>query len=266
MKVVLITGASSGIGYDLARFLSKKNYKVYGLSRSKFDLEGVTYIKCDVTSEEEVKKAILEVYKKENKIDFLINNAGMGISGSIESTELKEVLRMFAVNFNGVFLTTKTVLPYMRKKKYGRIINVGSVAGEFAIPFQTFYSSSKAAIKTFGEALHNEVSPYGISVCTILPGDVKTGFTKNRLKNENELSIYQKRVEKSIGLMEKDEQNGMSVHYASKVIYKVMKRKKMPIVKTIGFKYKLFIFAKRFLPSKFINKLVGFLYAFKKER
>ena len=265
-QVVIITGASSGIGYDLAKKLVSKDYIVYGISRSSFELNGVKHLKGDVTNEEQINELINGVIEKEGKIDILINNAGMGISGSIEASKLEDVKKIFDVNFNGAFITIKAVLPHMRKQSFGKIINIGSVASEFAIPFQAFYSATKAALKTFGEALDNEVSPYGINVCTILPGDIKTNFTKNRNKNIGELKVYENRVSKSIGVMEKDEQKGMPVSYSSKVIYRVIKKKKMPLTKTIGNEYKVLIFLKRLLPLKLINKIVGNIYAFKKEK
>lgn len=265
-EVVIITGASSGIGNSIAKLLSKKGYKVYGLSRSNFELEGVTHLQGDVTDEEKIQELFRYVYEKEGRVDILINNAGMGISGSIESTSLNDVKNIFNVNFIGSFITTKTILPFMRERKYGKIINVGSVASEFAIPFQAFYSSSKAALKTFSEALRNEVIQYGIQVSTILPGDIKTNFTKNRRKNEIEPDEYKKRVIKSIDVMEKDEQNGMTVEYAAKVIFKVIKKKRIPVQKTIGHKYKILLFIKRLLPTKLVNNLIGKIYAFKKEK
>ncbi|VEU80203.1 SDR family NAD(P)-dependent oxidoreductase [Haploplasma axanthum] len=266
MKVAIVTGSSSGIGYALCNLLSKKGIKVYGISRTISENENVINISGDVTKADDIKKIFASIYEKEGRIDYLINNAGMGISGSVEATSLEDFESIFNVNLKGTFITSKEILPYMRKNNSGKIVNIGSVASEFSIPFQTFYSSSKAAIKAFSEALNNEVSPYGISVCTILPGDVKTNFTKSRKTNENELEAYEKRVSKSIGLMAKDEQNGMDVQYVSKVIYKTINKKRMPIQKTIGFKYKVFIFLKRFLPTKVVNKLVGAIYAFKKER
>lgn len=265
MKIVLLTGASSGLGYDLAKYLTNKGYKVYGISRSSFNLEGVVHLKADITNLEEINKVVDQVITLEGKIDVLINNAGMGISGSIEGTNLLELKKMFDVNFFGTFSVVKTVLPFMREQGYGKILNVGSVAGEFAIPFQTFYSTTKSALKTFSEGLANEVSPYGINVSTILPGDIKTNFTNNRVKNNNELETYKIRVDKSIALMEKDEQNGMTTTYASKVIYKLLKRKRMPLVKTIGKKYKVLVFLKRLLPTKLVNKLVGKIYGYKKD-
>lgn len=265
MKVVVITGASSGIGYSLANFLNDKGYKVYGISRSRVEIKGVTHMTGDVTNELQINNIIDNIIKEAGQIDYLINNAGMGISGSIEQTLIEDARQIFEVNFMGTFITTKAVIKYMRKQKNGRIINVGSVASEFSIPFQTFYSSSKAAVKTFSEGLANEVSPFGIEVSTILPGDIKTNFSKNRKKNVNETKEYKNRVNKSIALMEKDEQSGMSTSYANKIIYKVMTKRKMPLIKTIGIKYKLFLFFKRFLSTKLINKAVGMIYGFKKE-
>lgn len=265
-KVVIITGISSGIGLALGKYLVEKKYIVYGLSRTIINEDNINHIKADVTNEDDLITAYKTIYEKEGQIDFLINNAGMGISGSIEATTFIDAKRIFDVNFMGVFLSTKAVLPYMRAQKNGRILNIGSVAGPLAIPFQAFYSSSKAAVNTFTDALANEVAPYGIEVTTILPGDIKTNFTKNRKKNIDELETYKKRVDKSILLMEQDEQSGMSVEYASKVILKVMRKRKMPLRMTIGKKYKIFIFLQRILPVRVVNKLIGSIYSFKKTK
>src|SRR5690554_104911 len=175
-QVVVITGISSGIGLALGKFLAKKGYVVYGISRTVINEALINHIKADVTKEDSLIDAYRQIFDKENRIDFLINNAGMGISGSIEATTYEDAKLIFDVNFMGVFLSSKTILPYMRKQGSGRIINIGSVAGPLAIPFQAFYSSSKAAVNTFTDALANEVKPYGISVTTILPGDIKTNF------------------------------------------------------------------------------------------
>lgn len=265
-KVVVITGISSGIGLALGKLLVNKDYIVYGLSRSVVNEAGINHLKVDVTDEETLITAFKQIYDQESRIDYLINNAGMGISGSIEGTSLEAATNLMNVNFIGVFLAAKSVLPYMREQGSGRIINIGSVAGTFAIPFQAFYSSSKAAVAAFGDALYNEVKPYGIEVATILPGDIKTNFTKNRKANIDELDVYKRRVEKSIEVMTKDEQSGMSVKYAIKVIYKVMRKRRMPLQMTLGRKYKVLVFLKRFLPAKLVNKLVGNIYSFNKTK
>lgn len=264
-KVIVITGASSGIGLELATYLSQRNYVVYGISRSKIHDKFVKSIQADVTDYEQLKKVYKDIFEIEGHIDCLINNAGMGISGSIEHTSIKDAQYMMDVNFMGVFYSTKAMIPYLRLSEKSKIMNISSVAARLAIPFQGFYSSSKAAINAFSESLRIELSPFGIQVCSIMPGDIKTGFSKNRRKNEHEGEDYKKRVDKSILLMEKDEHNGMDVGYAARVIYKLIKRRRLPLYKTVGFKYKVFVFLHKILPSRLVNNLVGTVYGFKKE-
>ena len=266
MKVIVVTGASSGIGYQMASFLGQKGHHVYGISRSKLHDKHVKSIQADVTEYEQLKKAYQDIYDLEGKIDVIINNAGMGISGAIEDTTTEDANYLMNVNFMGVFHSTKAAIPFLRKSGGGKIINISSVAGRLAIPFQAFYSSSKAAINAFTEALDNEVSPLGIQVCSVMPGDIKTGFTKNRKKNAYDSECYKNRIEKSVGVMEHDERNGMDPIVAAKVIDRLVSKKRVPLYKTIGFKYKIFLFFHRILPSKWMNHLVGVLYAFKKEK
>lgn len=264
MKVVIITGASSGIGLATAKYLSQKGCNVYAVSRTKVFDKDIKSIQADVTDFEKLKSAYQDIYEIEGRIDVLINNAGMGISGSIEDTDPKDAAYLMDVNFMGVFHSTKAALPLLRAGGQGKIINISSVAGRLSVPFQSFYSSSKAAVNAFSEALHNEVSPYGIQVTSVMPGDIKTGFTKNRQKIEESTTVYQSRVQKSVGVMEKDEHNGMEPEYAAKIIYRLVKKKRMPLYKTIGFKYKIFVLLHKFLPAKFANNIVGSIYGFKK--
>ena len=138
--VIIVTGASSGIGLSIAQHLSQKGHKVYGISRSKVHEKNVKSIQADVTSYEELKNAYQEIFDIEGTIDVLINNAGMGISGSIEDTTAEDANYLYQVNFMGVFNSTKAVLPLMRKSGGGKIFNMSSVAAKLAIPFQEFYS------------------------------------------------------------------------------------------------------------------------------
>jgi short-subunit dehydrogenase len=260
-KVVIITGASSGIGFDTAKLLAEKGYIVYGIARSKIESNLFLSMQVDVTNALQINQAYKTIYEKEKQIDIIINNAGMGISGSIEYAVQSDIQDIFNVNFNGLHYSTQAALPYLRASK-GKIINVGSVAGPLSIPFQGFYSASKAAVETYTQALAIELKPMRIQVCTVLPGDIKTSFTKNRRKNKNEGLLYNERVEKSIGVMAKDEINGMSSQYAAKVFLKLVKRKKMPLSKTIGFKYKIFIFLNKVLPKRLVVWIIGRLYGF----
>jgi short-subunit dehydrogenase len=264
--VIIVTGASSGIGLSIAQYLGQKGHKVYGISRSKVHEKNVKSIQADVTKFDELKEAYQEIFDIEGRIDVLINNAGMGISGSAEDTTTEDANYLMDVNFMGVFLSTKAVLPHMRASGGGKIFNMSSVASKLSIPFQSFYSSSKAAINTFSEALANEISPFKIKVCILMPGDIRTGFTKNRKKNEVDSDCYKNRVDRSVAVMEDDERNGMDPELPAKIISKLLKRKNLPLYKTIGFKYKVFVLLHKLLPAKFANFVVGAIYGFKKEK
>jgi short-subunit dehydrogenase len=266
MKVIVITGASSGIGLSIAQYLCSKGHKVYGISRTKVHEKNIKSIQADVTNEDQLIEAYQEIFDIEGRIDVLINNAGMGISGSIEDTSQADASYLMNVNFMGIFNSTKIMLPFMRESGGGKIFNMSSVAAKLSIPFQAFYSSSKAAINSFSEALANEVAPFKIQVCSIMPGDIKTGFTKNRKKNDIDNPVYGERVEKSVSVMEKDEQNGMDPEIAAKVIHKMILKKRIPLYKTIGFKYKVMVFLAKLLPAKLVNHIVGSIYAFKKDK
>lgn len=266
MKTVVITGATSGIGRSTALIFRDRGYQVYGISRRLGSDEGVKYISADVTDFNSVENAFKQIKEEAGSIDILINNAGMGISGSVENTSTQDAKYIFDVNFFGAFNTMKAVIPYMREQGFGKILNISSVAGKLSIPFQAFYSATKGAINNLTEAIRIEVRPFNIQVMSIMPGDVKTDFTKNRKKNAEDDAHYGKRIEKSISVMEKDEQNGMPSEYAAKVIYKVSQKKKLPLYKTIGFKYKLFVGLSKFLPARFVNFLVGLIYGFTNEK
>ncbi len=261
-KVIVITGASSGIGLSTAAYLANKGHIVYGVARSKTVAKGVNAIQANVKDFEQLKLAYKDIFDVEGRIDVLINNAGMGIAGSVEETTIEDANYIFDVNLMGVFYSVKAALPYMHVVKKPKIINLGSVAGRFSIPFQAFYSSSKAAVEALSDALDIELKPFGFQVCTVFPGDIKTGFTQNRVKNKEESSKYRRRFIKSLKVMETDEQNGIDASDAGKVIGRLVERRRMPLHKIIGFKYKVFLLLNRLLPSRFVHWLIDKLYGF----
>lgn len=258
--VVLITGVSSGIGLGNAKIFIEKGHRVYGISRRLVALDGLNHYPGDITDSNRISEIIDDIYKKEGKIDILINSAGMGISGAVEDTLVDDAKFMFDVNFFGTFEVTKQVIPIMRENKFGKIVNISSVASILPIAFQTFYSANKAAINLYSEGLNIELKPFNIKVINFLPGDIKTEFTAARKKNTLDSPVYQSRITKSIATMEKDEQSGMSVEYVSKVMYKNIMKKRPPLRKVVGLKYKFFVFLARLLPTKLINYIMGKIY------
>ena len=154
-----------------------------------------------------------------------------------------------------------TVLPIMRRQGHGRIINMSSVAAPIAIPFQAYYSASKAAVRTYTMALQSEVKPYGIEVCAIMPGDVATGFTAAREKNPRGDDEYGGRISRSVAVMEHDEQTGITAESAGAFVAEKALQKSVPVLCTLGGKYKAFVFLTRLLPNRVLVDLVGKIYA-----
>ena len=259
-KVVILTGGTSGIGRATVARLRKEGCTVYEFSRRA--AEGDAYhISVDVTDETAVRSAAETVFKKEGRIDILINNAGFGISGAMEYTDSADAHRLMEVNLFGMDNAIRAVLPHMRRAGSGRIVNISSVAGVFAIPFQAWYSISKAAVRSLTMALYNEVAPYGIQVCSVMPGDIKTGFTAARRKSVEGDAEYGGRISKSVAKMEKDEQNGMAPEVAAKTIVKVaLKQGRVKPYYTIGLSYKFLVLLDRLLPCRTVRWLLYLLY------
>ena len=260
MKTAVVTGASSGIGYAVSEMLLKQGWTVYGLSRRGTAPEGVHGIPADVTDEECMKAAIDRILSESSGIDLLINNAGFGISGPVEFTDLKDAKDQMSVNFLGEFLTAKAVLPAMRKAKKGSIVFVSSVAGEMAIPYQAFYSASKAAVNSLALALRNEVKDFGIRVTIVMPGDAKTGFTAVRRKDSSGDQVYTKNVS-AVAAMEKDEQSGMSPEDVAGVILKAAEKKHPAPFYIAGGKYKIFHGLVKMLPARLAYFVIGRMYS-----
>ena len=259
-EVVIITGGTSGIGLATARLLRAKGYKVYDFSRRPH-ADTPDHLSVDVTDESAVRAAVEALYAREGRIDILINNAGFGISGAMEFTESRDAHRLMEVNLFGMDNMIRAVLPHMRAAGRGRIVNISSVAGVFAIPFQAWYSISKAAVRSLTLALANEVAPYGVQVTSVLPGDIKTGFTAAREKSIAGDEAYGGRISKSVAKMERDEQNGMDPAKAGAYIAKIAMKQHPKPVYTIGLGYKAICVLLKLLPSRLANWAIGKLYA-----
>lgn len=187
-KVILITGASSGMGKVFAQDLAKEGHIVYGAARRINLLEeltqtGVKTIALDVTDDESMKSCVQTILEKEGRIDVLVNNAGYGSYGTIEDVSMKEAKRQFEVNVFGLARMTQLVLPAMRKQKSGKIINISSIGGKIATPFGAWYHASKFAVEGMSDSLRTEVKPFGIDVVVIEPGGVKSEWSAIAYEN-----------------------------------------------------------------------------------
>lgn len=258
---ILLTGGSSGIGLATAKALIHKGHNVYEISRRDFSLDGLQHFSADISDEEQVKRTVQEICEEAGTINVCINCAGFGISGAVEFTDSMAAKKQFDVNFFGMVNVNKAIIPYMRKQRHGRIVNISSVAAMAPIPFQVYYSASKAAINSYTMALANELRPFEITVCAVMPGDIATGFTDAREKSPLGDDLYGGRITTSIGKMEKDERNGMSSDLAGAYIAKVaMKRSRKPLY-AIGFSYKVICVLLKLLPDTLANWIIMLLYA-----
>jgi NAD(P)-dependent dehydrogenase (short-subunit alcohol dehydrogenase family) len=180
-KVILITGASSGIGYEAALRLAGQGHKVYGAARRVELMEplreaGVVPLKMDVTDEDSMADAVRSIIDSEGRIDVLVNNAGYGYLGAIENVTLDEARKQMEVNVFGLAALTRLVLPHMRERRSGRIINVSSIAGRAVVLFGGWYNVSKYAVEALSDALRVELKPFGIKVSVIEPSGIKTDW------------------------------------------------------------------------------------------
>lgn len=210
-KIILITGASSGFGQATAQQLAARGHIVYGTSRSPKSDSTIHFLQMDVRNTESVRKAVEQVVAAEGHIDVLINNAGMGIGGSLELATPEEIDLQMGTNFMGCVNVCQAVLPYMRQQRQGRIINLSSIGGVMGLPYQGFYSASKFAIEGFTEALAAEVRGFGIKVSMVEPGDFATGFTASRRNSEATAACedYRESFARSLSLIEKEENGGL---------------------------------------------------------
>ena len=260
-RIAIVTGGTSGIGRATALALKAAGCTVYELSRRAEGVEGLHHIAADVTKEETVRAAVAEVMAREGRIDILVNNAGFGISGAVEFTETEGAKKLFDVNFFGMVNMNRAVVPLMRQAGHGRIVNLSSVAAPVPIPFQAYYSATKAAVNAYTMALANELRPFGVTVCAVMPGDIHTGFTAARRKIGEGDDIYHGRISRSVARMEHDEQTGMDPAKAGGYIAGVALREgnRHPLY-AIRFDYKFFTFLAKVLPARFLNWLIYLLY------
>jgi len=264
-KIVLLTGASGGLGTAIAQYLVKDKYKIYGTSRKKIQSDLFIPLQIDLTDYESIQKAIHYIIDKEGKIDILINNAGIGITGSIEETKIEDVKKVFETNFFGMMALIQEVLPYMRQQKNGIIINISSIAGYTGLPFRGIYGATKSAVMRMTEALSAETKSFGITVVDVAPGDFKTKIAKGRIYTKlNEKSPYFPDYKKNLQMIDQEVDAGLHPDVLGQKVLKIIESKNPKLRYNIGiFMQKLTPYLLVCLPGRFFEKLIRKHYQMK---
>ncbi|ELA07564.1 short-chain dehydrogenase [Weissella ceti NC36] len=227
-KVIVITGASSGMGKASAELFVKKGWQVYAGARRTDKMKelgymGVRVLPLDVSKTERNQKFIETVLQEQGRIDILINNAGYGQYGAVEYTDMKQVRQQFEVNVFGAIELSKLVLPAMREQGFGRIINISSIGGDVYMPLGAFYHATKAALQQFSDSLDLEVSQFGIRSVVVQPGGTQSEWSKIAMENARkdlpEDSPYQKLIDSVSTILVNNEGKTTSADLA-KVFYK----------------------------------------------
>ncbi len=262
-RVVLITGASSGIGAACASHLASNGFRVYGASRRAQAPPGVEPLAMDVSSDASVNQAIQAILAREGHLDIVVNNAGMGIAGAIEDTSIEEARAQFETNFFGVMRVCRAALPEFRARRAGRLINIGSIGGLIAIPFQGLYSASKFAVEGLTEALRLEVRAFGVHVVLIEPGDHRTSFTDaRRMTVASSASPYAETAARAIARMARDEQAGPPPEAVARLLHRVVNTANPRLRYTVGpAAQRAGVWAKRLLPNAVMELAVLSIYS-----
>ena len=265
-KVILVTGASSGIGYQTAEQLAKEGHIVYGAARrvdamKPLEAFGVTPVSLDITDEASIKEALNLIIKKENRIDVLVNNAGYGSYGAVEDVRIEEAKMQFEVNIFGLARLTQLVLPYMRKQKSGRIINVGSMGGRLTSYFGAWYHATKYALEAFSDGLRMEVADFGIDVSIIEPGGIKTDWdfiAADKLDESAKGGAYEAAATKAVEGMRKQYSGNMMSNpkVISNAISKAVNSRRLKTRYLVGMGAKPLVFLHAILPDRWFDALM----------
>ena len=258
-KVVLITGASSGLGLSIAEFLSSNGHVVYGTSRKPQASSGkVRMLQSDVTDESGIISAVKTILSEQGRIDVLINNAGLGIAAPMETVSISDVASVLDTNVIGIIRTIQAVLPQMRRQGSGLILNISSIGAEIGLPYRGVYSASKAAVDRISEALRSELAPFGIQVSVIQPGAVKTEINKNRIRTELPAdSVYKKNYDAAYGLINESINQGLNAEAFGRLVNDILQQKRVKAIYRLGNRTeKLSVLLKRLLPAATFEKMI----------
>ena len=266
-KTALVTGASSGMGEEIARTLHKLGYTVYAAARRTDRLEqlatiGIHALTMDVTDDESMTSGIEKIITETGHIDVLINNAGYGSFGAIEDVPIDEARRQFEVNVFGLARLTQLVLPHMRAQRSGTIINISSIGGRFTTLLGGWYHASKHAVEALSDALRMETTPFGIDVVVIEPGLIRTewsGIAANHLEETAEGSAYASQIKAVANSMRSESTNKRQSppSVIADTVEKIVTARKPRTRYVVGFAAKPLVTLRRILPDRAFDRLIS---------
>jgi NAD(P)-dependent dehydrogenase (short-subunit alcohol dehydrogenase family) len=251
-QVVLITGASSGVGQSTARLLSQRGFTVVGTSRNPARAEnipGVEMLPLDVCIDDSVRACVAAVHHRCGRLDVLINNAGYELAGALEELSPQEALSQFDTNFFGVVRMVNAVLPFMRQQKRGHIINVGSLSGLSAIPFMGIYSASKFALEGYTEALRHELKPFNVHVTLTEAGFLKTPMMSHRQEAANRLKEYDTWRQRALAAIRAHEEKAPGPELVAETLLEIVSSNNPRLRYLIGQQATSVARLRRFLPA-----------------
>jgi short-subunit dehydrogenase len=257
-KVVLITGASSGIGRATAELLTSRGYRVFGTARNLdtvVPLQGVELLPLDLRDDASVECGVETVLRRADRIDVLVNNAGYSVVGAIEETSPSEAQALFDTNVFGVLRMVRAVLPAMRRQGSGTIVNTSSVLGFLPAPFMGLYASSKHALEGLSESLDHEVRGFGIRVVLVEPGFTKTQFGANAIHSRQTIAAYagtSRQVSDAIIARTQDGSGPETV--AAEILRAIERSHRMR--RPVGFEARLVSRLRRFMPAAPVDRSV----------
>ncbi|RQP14733.1 MAG: SDR family oxidoreductase [Chryseobacterium sp.] len=254
--VIIITGASSGIGKVLAERLGKAGHQVYGFSRRTVESPLFRSMSVDITDKSTIEAAVAEILSGEKRIDLLVNNAGMGMVGAVEDSTGEEILKLFNLNLVGAVQMMNAVLPSMRSNNGGHIINISSIGSEMGLPFRGFYSASKSALDKVTEAIRYEVKEWNIQITALHLGDIRTPIAEARIRTEVS-EPYRSNFEKVYALMNNHVDAGTAPEDVAAYIEQLLLKKRWKAHYYFGkFGQKIGVPLKWILPQNFYEKLM----------
>jgi NAD(P)-dependent dehydrogenase (short-subunit alcohol dehydrogenase family) len=275
--VAVVTGSSSGIGFEIALTLARNGFQTYATMRNLAKSENIKLIaskenlpiyieQLDVTDNKSVTNAIQAIVSKADRIDVLVNNAGYALTGAFEDLAIEEIKAQYETNFFGLIRTTQAVLPIMRKQKSGTIVNISSGAGRFGYPTGSAYVSTKFAVEGLSESMAYELEPLGIKVILVEPGVIKTNIANGMViakKSQNSNSPYSQIMQKMSTSFEHMLENASSPDLVAKVVLQAVTSENPSLRYLAGKDVEMWVEAKRNMSDDEFYKMMKQSFNFK---